>query len=139
MNILLVYPTFPKSFWSFAYALTIYGRKALLPPLGLLTVGAMLPAEWNKRLVDLNVRALTDDAYYYVAQARANPIENFRLVFNDEFMRTIVGRMDDNADIFRKILDEPAFKAAVMDHYLQRVFEQARSGGLGAADNASAG
>ena len=64
-----------------------------------------------------------------VAQARANPIENFRLVFNDEFMRTIVGRMDDNADIFRKILDEPAFKAAVMDHYLQRVFEQARSTG----------
>jgi len=61
MNILLVYPTFPKSFWSFAYALKIYGRKALLPPLGLLTVAAMLPKEWNKRLVDLNVRALTDE------------------------------------------------------------------------------
>ena len=61
MNILLVYPTFPKSFWSFAYALEIYGRKALLPPLGLLTVGAMLPGEWNKRLVDLNVQPLTDE------------------------------------------------------------------------------
>jgi hypothetical protein len=34
--------------------------------------------------------------------------------------------MDDNADIFGKILDEPAFQAAVMDHYLRRVFEQAR-------------
>jgi radical SAM superfamily enzyme YgiQ (UPF0313 family) len=61
MNILLVYPTFPKSFWSFGYALQIYGRKALLPPLGLLTVAAMLPKEWNKRLVDLNVSALTDE------------------------------------------------------------------------------
>jgi radical SAM superfamily enzyme YgiQ (UPF0313 family) len=61
MNILLVYPTFPKSFWSFAYALAIHGRKALLPPLGLLTVGAMLPKEWNKRLVDQNVRDLTEE------------------------------------------------------------------------------
>ena len=55
MNILFVYPTFPRSFWSFAYALDIYGRKALLPPLGLLTVAAMLPGEWNKRLVDFGV------------------------------------------------------------------------------------
>jgi type I restriction enzyme R subunit len=61
-----------------------------------------------------------------VAQARANPIENFRLVFADAFIKSIVGRMDDNADIFRQILDEPAFQAVVMDHYLQRVFEQAR-------------
>ena len=59
-------------------------------------------------------------------QARANPIENFRLVFNDVFIKSIVGRMDDNADIFKKILDEPAFQAAVMDHYLRRVFDAAR-------------
>jgi type I restriction enzyme R subunit len=60
-------------------------------------------------------------------QARANPLENFRLVFNDVFIKSIVGRMDDNADIFKKILDEPAFQAAVMDHYLRRVFEGARA------------
>lgn len=59
-------------------------------------------------------------------QARANPIENFRLVFNDVFIKSIVGRMDDNEDIFKKIVGEPAFQAAVMDHYLRRVFEQAR-------------
>ena len=41
-----------------------------------------------------------------VAQARANPIENFRLVFNETFLKSIVGRMDDNEDIFRKILDD---------------------------------
>src|SRR3954466_13750122 len=60
MNILLVYPLFPKSYWSFHYAIAVEGTKALLPPLGLLTVGAMLPKAWNKRLVDMNVQALTD-------------------------------------------------------------------------------
>lgn len=64
---------------------------------------------------------------HLVDQARANPIENFRLVFNDTFIKSIVGRMDDNEDIFRKILDEPEFQAAVMDHYLQRVFDRARA------------
>jgi len=62
-----------------------------------------------------------------VAQARANPIENFKLVFADAFIKSIVGRMDDNADIFKRILDEPAFQAVVMEHYLERVFAQARA------------
>lgn len=61
MNILMVYPVFPRSFWSFAHALKIYGRKALLPPLGLVTVAAMLPETWGKRVVDMNVRDLTDE------------------------------------------------------------------------------
>lgn len=62
-----------------------------------------------------------------VAQARANDLANFRLPFTDVFLKTIVGRMDDNADIFKRILDEPAFQATVLEHYLQRVFERARS------------
>ena len=56
-----------------------------------------------------------------VAQARANDLANFRLPFTDAFLKTIVGRMDDNADIFKRILDEPAFQATVLEHYLQRV------------------
>ena len=64
-----------------------------------------------------------------VAQARANPIENFKLVFADAFVKSIVGRMDDNADIFQRILDEPAFQSIVMNHYLRRVFTQARATG----------
>ena len=59
MNILLVYPKFPDTFWSFKHALKFIRKKASDPPLGLLTVAAMLPAEWEKRLVDLNVRDLT--------------------------------------------------------------------------------
>ncbi len=60
MNILLVYPEFPDTFWSFKHALSFIHKKASSPPLGLLTVAAMLPSQWNKRLVDLNVRRLAD-------------------------------------------------------------------------------
>ncbi|RPJ37790.1 MAG: radical SAM protein, partial [Planctomycetaceae bacterium] len=59
MNILLVYPEFPDTFWSFKHALKFVRKKAGAPPLGLLTVAAMLPSEWEKRLVDLNVTSLT--------------------------------------------------------------------------------
>lgn len=60
MNILLVSPRTPATFWSFQHVLHIVGRKSAFPPLGLLTVAAMLPPTWNLRLVDLNVRSLTD-------------------------------------------------------------------------------
>ncbi len=69
---------------------------------------------------------------HLVEQARANPIENFRLVFADTFLKTIVGRMDDNADIYRRILDDPSFQAIVREHYLNRVYGQARASGGGA-------
>ncbi len=59
MNILLVYPEFPDTFWSFKHALKFVRRKASSPPLGLVTVAAMLPPEWDKRLVDMNVCSLT--------------------------------------------------------------------------------
>ena len=59
MNILLIYPKFPDTFWSFKHALKFIRKKASLPPLGLLTVAAMLPPEWEKRLVDVNVTKLT--------------------------------------------------------------------------------
>ena len=60
MNILLVYPEFPDTFWSFKHALRFVRKRAGAPPLGLLTVAAMLPAAWEKRLADLNVTHLTD-------------------------------------------------------------------------------
>lgn len=60
MKILCVYPHYPDTFWSFSHALKFIGKKAAFPPLGLLTVAAMLPETWEKRLVDLNVRSLSD-------------------------------------------------------------------------------
>jgi len=60
MNILLVYPQFPDTFWSFKHALKFVHKKASSPPLGLLTVAAMLPQTWEKRLVDMNVQNLAE-------------------------------------------------------------------------------
>jgi radical SAM superfamily enzyme YgiQ (UPF0313 family) len=60
MNVLLIYPQIPDTFWSFKHALKFIGKKAVSPPLGLLTVAAMLPETWNKRLIDLNVQRLTN-------------------------------------------------------------------------------
>lgn len=60
MNALLIYPQFPETFWSFKHALKFLGKRAAQPPLGLMTVAALLPREWNKRLVDTNVERLRD-------------------------------------------------------------------------------
>ena len=59
MKVLLIYPEFPDTFWSFKHALQFIRKQASLPPLGLLTVAALLPSDWEKRLVDLNIRKLT--------------------------------------------------------------------------------
>ena len=60
MKTLLIYPEFPDTFWSFKHALKFIRRRAALPPLGLLTIGAMLPKAWTKKVVDLNVTKLTE-------------------------------------------------------------------------------
>lgn len=60
MKVLLIYPEFPDTFWSFKHALKFIRKRASSPPLGLLTVAAMLPATWQKRLVDLNIQKLAE-------------------------------------------------------------------------------
>lgn len=65
MNILLVYPKCPDSFWSFTHALKFISKKAAVPPLGLITVSAMLPSTWEKKMVDMNISMLnTDDVLW---------------------------------------------------------------------------
>jgi radical SAM superfamily enzyme YgiQ (UPF0313 family) len=60
MNAFLIYPKFPDTYWSFKHALSFQGKRAAQPPLGLMTVAALLPASWPKRLIDTNVERLTD-------------------------------------------------------------------------------
>jgi len=61
MRVLLIYPWFPDTYWSFRHALSLQSKRSIIPPLGLITISAMLPASWEKRLVDLNVRSLADE------------------------------------------------------------------------------
>ncbi len=60
MKVLLVYPKYPDTFWSYKHILKYISKKAVFPPLGLLTVASMLPKSWDLRLVDLNVKKLKD-------------------------------------------------------------------------------
>jgi radical SAM superfamily enzyme YgiQ (UPF0313 family) len=61
MKILLISPRTPDTFWSFKHAIRFVSRRASMAPLGLLTVAAMLPPEWELKLVDLNVEKLKDE------------------------------------------------------------------------------
>src|ERR1700751_1193079 len=61
MKILMVYPQTPDTFWSFKHVLPVISKKAAFPPLGLITVAAMLPPDWEVKLVDTNVRRLHDE------------------------------------------------------------------------------
>lgn len=65
MHVLLIYPRFPKTYWSFHNALTLLGCKVLLPPLGLITVAAMLPEDWELRLVDCNIRSVQPEEWLW--------------------------------------------------------------------------
>jgi radical SAM superfamily enzyme YgiQ (UPF0313 family) len=61
LRALLVYPKYPDTFWSFKHALRIAAKRAAFPPVGLVTVAAMMPRAWEKKLVDMNVKALRDE------------------------------------------------------------------------------
>ncbi|MEI7475160.1 MAG: B12-binding domain-containing radical SAM protein [bacterium] len=61
MKILLVYPEYPDTFWGFKHSLKFISKKALLPPLGLLTIASMIPDKYERKLVDLNVAKLNDN------------------------------------------------------------------------------
>ena len=73
MKVLLVYPEFPDTYWSFRHALSFVGKRSAFPPLGLLTVSAMLPASWERRVIDMNVRKLkeSDIAWADIVMATA--------------------------------------------------------------------
>jgi radical SAM superfamily enzyme YgiQ (UPF0313 family) len=87
MNALLVYPRFPITYWGFQYGLRLIGKRASLPPLGLITVAALLPSSWHIRLVDLNLDALHDDDLRW-----ADVVLTGGLLIQVESMQEIISR-----------------------------------------------
>jgi radical SAM superfamily enzyme YgiQ (UPF0313 family) len=88
MNVLLIYPEFPVTFWSFKYALGFVGKKVALPPLGLLTVSSMLPSNWEKKLVDLNAVRLKDDDILW-----ADYVFVSAMIAQKESVRSVIARV----------------------------------------------
>jgi type I restriction enzyme, R subunit len=60
-------------------------------------------------------------------QAKNNSIDNFRLVFDRKFLQTIITRVDDNEEIYKKILDDEDFRATIGEFYLRKVYERLRA------------
>ena len=60
MNVLLVWPEIPLTYWGAQYSIKLLGKHAVMPPLALITIAAMCPPEWQFRLVDLNIEKLED-------------------------------------------------------------------------------
>jgi len=87
MKILLVSPRTPDTFWSFKHALRFVSRKSSIPPLGLLTVAAMLPPEWKLKLVDKNVERLRDEDLLW-----ADYVLVGAMIVQKESVREIVAR-----------------------------------------------
>ncbi|MEB3199889.1 MAG: B12-binding domain-containing radical SAM protein [Synechococcaceae cyanobacterium] len=85
MNVLLVYPRFPKTFWSYEKILELVNRKVLLPPLGLITVAAILPQEWTFNLVDTNIREVKEEEWKWADLV----IISAMIVQKDDMMRQI--------------------------------------------------
>ena len=106
MKVLLLYPEFPDTFWSFRHALPFLGRRSAYPPLGLLTVSAMLPTQWQRKLVDLNVEKLRDrdlawaDVAFLSAMLVQGPSLS-RLIARcrEAGLRTVVGGPITSADL----------------------------------------
>ena len=87
MKALLVYPGYPETYWGFSHALPFIGKKAVFPPLGLLTVAALLPKGWELRLIDLNVSRLADSALLW-----ADYVFLSAMTIQRESVRQVLGR-----------------------------------------------
>ena len=98
MNVLLIYPKFPDTFWSFKHALKFIHKKASSPPLGLLTIANMLPEEWHLKLVDMNVTSLkkkdlgwADYAFISAMTVQRESVEEVLNHCKDAHIKTVCG------------------------------------------------
>jgi radical SAM superfamily enzyme YgiQ (UPF0313 family) len=114
MRVLLVYPQIPETFWSFKHALRFASRKAAFPPLGLLTVAAMLPSAWEKKLIDMNVERLSDTDLHW-----ADLVFLSAMVVQQESVRAVIDRC--KALGVRTVAGGPLFRPGYEDLALDDV------------------
>ncbi len=88
MKILLIYPEYENTFWNLKRVFKVLGKKAAYPPLGLLTIAAMLPENWDKKLVDMNCQALKEEHILWADYV---------------FISAIVGQKQSTVDVINKI------------------------------------
>src|SRR5213594_2877792 len=108
MKVLLVYPEFPDTYWSFRHALPFEGKRSAFPPLGLLTVSALLPPSWERRLVDLNVRKLKSSDIDWADMVFATA-----MLVQKESLRSVVKRCKDRGK--RVVLGGPYVNTTIED------------------------
>src|SRR5213594_2208455 len=108
MKVLLVYPEFPDTYWSFRHALPFEGKRSAFPPLGLLTVSALLPPSWERRLVDLNVRKLKSSDIDWADMVFATA-----MLVQKESLRSVVKRCKDRGK--RVVLGGPYVTTSIED------------------------
>jgi radical SAM superfamily enzyme YgiQ (UPF0313 family) len=123
MKVLLVYPEYPVTFWSFRYALSFISKKASFPPLGLLTIAGLLPEEWELRLLDMNVRKLRDKdilwADYVFVSAMIVQAESVRKVLDR--CRSLDRRVVAGGPLFTTGYEE---YAGMADHFVLNEAEE---------------
>jgi len=140
MKILLIYPEFPDTFWSFRYALEFVGKRAPLPPLGLLTVASMLPPEWSRRLVDTNVRGISqgdldwaDCAFISAMSVQRESAQRIIARCKESGLRVVVGgplfsnEYEQFQGVDHFVLNEaeltlPVFLKDMAQNHLQRIY-----------------
>jgi len=103
-KILMVYPKYPDTFWSFNHILHFIKKKATYPPLGLLTVASMLPKEWEIKLIDINVSELTDEQIQW-----ADMVMISAMLVQSESAKEVIRRSKDLGKIV--VAGGPAFTA----------------------------
>jgi len=136
-NILMVYPEVPNNtYWSFKYALKFIRKKSAMPPLGLLTVAALFPADYELKLVDMNIEPLTDEAIEW-----ADAVFISAMIVQQDSVESVIARcnrMDTKVVLGGPYANSNQEDIQGVDHFVLGEVEEALYGFLSDLENGTA-